>query len=392
LFALLFLLFWLGNDVLVLKNGKMIRCESYERVGQQVAIKADGKKFSLPQQMVDWEKTEAAQIALDNHLVNKAKEELEAKAKAQAEAVENEEARRARIAKLMEKGIKQRERPKIIDETVDINRMGNSLIVKVNINGQGPYNFLLDTGASKTVVAPRLVQALAIPLAEETVPMMGVAGKVVHGGLAEFNSIAIGDAEVKRFPVTVFAIRQLNARNVEGLLGQDFLNFFTVELNSKTNTLRLKGQQGGSAVAGGHVGKAISADEVNQLNRDMQSVSQVLVHYSRLLGDGQQLRANQWQEIRQASQVVGTLESRLNHILAATDSSVGYHPEKARSMEIASCQRLLIPLIRELQNTARTMQSLQNQQPEHYPDKLRPSIEAWQERRSEYERCMGNGR
>lgn len=72
---ILFLLTVFASDVLVLKNGKTIPCESYERSGSNVLITDKGNKYALPERIVDWERTKEAKLALE-----KEKEEEQAQA------------------------------------------------------------------------------------------------------------------------------------------------------------------------------------------------------------------------------------------------------------------------------------------------------------------------
>jgi len=60
----------------------------------------------------------------------------------------------------------------------------------VLINGQGPFRLVLDTGASKSALLPRVARALSVPLAPSTIRVHGVTGSV------DVSTITIQQLEV----------------------------------------------------------------------------------------------------------------------------------------------------------------------------------------------------
>lgn len=62
--------------------------------------------------------------------------------------------------------------------------IGGRPIVEVRINGKGPYAFILDTGASATVVSPDLIEELALP---------GAPGLALHGPV-RIEEMRVGEA------------------------------------------------------------------------------------------------------------------------------------------------------------------------------------------------------
>src|SRR5579862_4916987 len=57
-----------------------------------------------------------------------------------------------------------------------LDRIGR-IVVPVMVDGQGPFQFVLDTGANSTVVSPHLASALGLEVnATQTVVMNGVTG------------------------------------------------------------------------------------------------------------------------------------------------------------------------------------------------------------------------
>lgn len=368
LFVLLSL--FLANDVLVLKNGKMIRCETYQRKGQQVSITTDGKSFSLPEQAIDWPRTEDAQKALDQHLLEKQKQ-AEAAEEAALQAQEQEEReRQERINKLMERGIES-EKAEIVDETIQLSRKGNSLIVDVRINNRGPYQFILDTGASKTVMAPALMNELGIAYSQDEVKMVGVAGRVVSGGLARLDRINVGRAVVSNFQVSVFAIKQLNAEQIQGLLGQDFLNHFKMELDGANNTLRLRAHQRGNAVGSIHdQPRNVTREEVRSFFNDYNQAMKTLRSAHNTLKRQRSMTAAGWNNLDHTNQTISGLEARLSRILIAMKNPQNSNSFSTKQLQRVHCLQFLLPVIRGMNSVSSQMLVMRNQQSEEAVNQL----------------------
>jgi aspartyl protease family protein len=95
-------------------------------------------------------------------------------------------------------------------------------VVAVTFNGR-PYEMILDTGASSTLITRSMAEQLAIPLVGR------ISGTVADGRRVEFpvglmRSIAIGSAIAQDVPVAV------SDRLGIGLLGQDFLANFDLKV------------------------------------------------------------------------------------------------------------------------------------------------------------------
>ena len=88
------------------------------------------------------------------------------------------------------------------------------LVVPVQLNGQGPFYFLLDTGAARSALTPAALDRLSVSAdREHDVVVRGVGGRSrVHTAMVE--SFQVGDMEFReqRMPV-------ISARVLEGLDG-----------------------------------------------------------------------------------------------------------------------------------------------------------------------------
>ncbi len=89
--------------------------------------------------------------------------------------------------------------------------------VKVTLNGQGPYDFLVDTGANTTVVAERHIATLGIPYTG----MVEVNGTT---GVRDFPLAAVGEliaGSARRQDLTVAVATDANLLREDGILGAD---------------------------------------------------------------------------------------------------------------------------------------------------------------------------
>ena len=72
-------------------------------------------------------------------------------------------------------------------------RLVDKIVVPVTINGAGPYDFLLDTGATDTIVDRKLAEGLHLPLAgkmtvttaqgDVTAPVVDIDSLSMHGAI-----------------------------------------------------------------------------------------------------------------------------------------------------------------------------------------------------------------
>jgi len=103
--------------------------------------------------------------------------------------------------------------------------------VPVHINGNGPFDFVLDTGAGNTVITPELASQIGL----EPKPVHGIARGI--GGdfqleLTEVHKLAVGDAEISYTSAVVLDLSKVSPKGKlieNGIIGYDFLrNFETV--------------------------------------------------------------------------------------------------------------------------------------------------------------------
>lgn len=105
------------------------------------------------------------------------------------------------------------------------------VLVKVRVNGKGPYTFFVDTGATITVVGAPLARALRLPLIDTPVRALGAGGR--FDARASYAAIALGEVRQDRVMVGVVDLAQIrNAVGpVDGVIGYNFLRSYRVVID-----------------------------------------------------------------------------------------------------------------------------------------------------------------
>ena len=103
--------------------------------------------------------------------------------------------------------------------------------VPVHINGKGPYDFVLDTGAGNTVVTPELASEIGLEAKQVHGIARGVGGDM-QLELAAVDTLSVGDAEISSSQTVVLDLSKVSPKGKlidSGIIGYDFLkNFETV--------------------------------------------------------------------------------------------------------------------------------------------------------------------
>ncbi|HEX6307407.1 MAG TPA: retropepsin-like aspartic protease [Longimicrobiales bacterium] len=118
---------------------------------------------------------------------------------------------------------------------------GAALMVPLRINGRGPFDFILDTGATVTCVDERLATALALP---DVPGGIGIGAGVGGQGalrLVAMDSLTLGSATAYDLHACVVDLEHLAGLDldVDGLVGLNFLREFHVTLDFERNVLTL---------------------------------------------------------------------------------------------------------------------------------------------------------
>jgi Aspartyl protease len=121
-------------------------------------------------------------------------------------------------------------------------RAGSLIALPVMVNGAGPFEFLLDTGTTETVVDSALADQLKLP----------ITGGLVAATLrksstlltAHADKLEVADASVRNLDLLVAPMSGILSQypGVRGILGEDFLRNFDLLLDNRHRLLQL--QQG----------------------------------------------------------------------------------------------------------------------------------------------------
>jgi hypothetical protein len=116
---------------------------------------------------------------------------------------------------------------------------GYLMSVPVSINHSDPYQFLLDTGTQTTTIDP----SLAVELGVTTQGAESIAGVGFQtaASSAQLNLLEIGSHTVAKQKVLVYSLRNLQSSglNIQGVLGEDFLEHFDVLIDNAHSLLCL---------------------------------------------------------------------------------------------------------------------------------------------------------
>ena len=109
--------------------------------------------------------------------------------------------------------------------------IGNTslIVVPVTINGQGPYRFLLDTGANKTILFTAVADSLKIPHRRRAKVL--TAGGNVDVSVRALRTLKVGRAQLEDIEITVTDFELLKTLKVDGVLGNDYLRRFRLVID-----------------------------------------------------------------------------------------------------------------------------------------------------------------
>lgn len=106
----------------------------------------------------------------------------------------------------------------ITGEEIDAEQKRNRLFIDVRINDEGPFRFLVDSGADRSVVGSALADKLKLP-SGDTVRLQGMAGQATVRSVI-VDRLLLGKSEVGPIRAPALSERDLGA---QGLIGIDAL-------------------------------------------------------------------------------------------------------------------------------------------------------------------------
>jgi predicted aspartyl protease len=115
---------------------------------------------------------------------------------------------------------------------------GQRILVDVKINGSFTSQLLLDTGADRTMISPRTLQAAGVAISRPvaTGRVTGATG-TDRVNYVIVDSLEVGEARVGRMPVASYELAATGAG--DGLLGRDFLDQFKMTFDAAKGEVHL---------------------------------------------------------------------------------------------------------------------------------------------------------
>ena len=171
--------------------------------------------------------------------------------------------------------------------TVDLVRSGEVSFTEVVLNERIKQDFIVDTGASFTVISREAAKELGITIDENT-PFIPIttASSVIFNPLVTLRSIRVGGAEIENVDVLVHNLPGSSA----GLLGNSFLSKFKVVLDSVNGKMTLYSWQGASSPdrPGGY-GRDFWAGQFRFYNRVLEELKKAKQKYEGKGGSSSEL-------------------------------------------------------------------------------------------------------
>lgn len=134
----------------------------------------------------------------------------------------------------------QSSKPMFLDKaTIPIQRKGQVVIVEGRVNEKASANFIVDTGASYTMISRAMAKQLDIDMEKKlpTVPFQTANG-VIQAPLVTLESIDIGGMQVKDLTAAVHDV--FPDASITGLLGLNFLGNFRMDIDTEKGMLVLE--------------------------------------------------------------------------------------------------------------------------------------------------------
>jgi predicted aspartyl protease len=114
------------------------------------------------------------------------------------------------------------------------------ILVPVHVDETGPYDFILDTGAGTSLLAPELARKLGIEGSETKIGY--TAGGEVTASIGIAKSLGVGTAKLENVEVAIMDMSDLGkavGARIDGDIGYNYLKHFRVTVDYRHNMLLL---------------------------------------------------------------------------------------------------------------------------------------------------------
>jgi predicted aspartyl protease len=116
------------------------------------------------------------------------------------------------------------------------------VVVPVLVNGSGPHPFVLDTGASMTVLSTHLAKDLGV--AGAGAPVLAGAGGAASASLGTLRTLRIGSTELENVQAVISDfldnLSRMIETDVKGIIGYNALSHFAITIDYPRATLSIQ--------------------------------------------------------------------------------------------------------------------------------------------------------
>lgn len=129
--------------------------------------------------------------------------------------------------------------PKPRKASIPIEKHGHVVVIQATLNNKQAAKFVVDTGASYTLISNALARELAIDLGPHTKTMpFQTANGLIHAPITSLDSIVVGGIEIRDMVTAVHDA--IPDPQVAGLLGLNFLSHFRMDIDTQKGLLHLE--------------------------------------------------------------------------------------------------------------------------------------------------------
>ena len=123
--------------------------------------------------------------------------------------------------------------------SIPMEKHGQVVVIQATLNNKRAAKFVVDTGASYTLISNALARELSIDLGphSKTMPFQTANG-LINAPVTNLTSITVGGMEIRDLPAAVYDA--VPDPQVAGLLGLNFLSHFRMDIDTQKGMLHLE--------------------------------------------------------------------------------------------------------------------------------------------------------
>jgi len=131
------------------------------------------------------------------------------------------------------------EKPQARKASVPIEKHGEVVVIEATLNNKKSAKFVVDTGASYTLISNALARDLALDIGQASKTLsFQTANGLINAPVTQLESISVGGMEIKNLPTAVHDA--VPDSQVSGLLGLNFLTHFRMDIDTQKRVLHLE--------------------------------------------------------------------------------------------------------------------------------------------------------